>query len=219
MVVEVLGLPNGGRYDAVEAWLSYFHMTVAGERNSMTEMINARRVMVDSQLRPQGVSDPAVLTAFAAVPREEFVPEKARAFAYFDRSIALRDGRWMMSPAALARLIEALVVKAGERALVVGSTGYAAAILANLGVDVTEAGLDADAAPKGPFDMILVEGAVEEISEGLASRLAAGGRIAAAIADRGVTRLAVGSGRGMRSFADADVPLLAGFARPAVFTF
>ena len=185
----------------------------------MTEMMNERRAMVDSQLRPQGVSDPAVLTAFSAVPREEFVPEKARAFAYFDRSIALRDGRWMMSPAALARLVEALVVKAGETALVVGSTGYAAAVLSNLGAAVTEAGLDADAAPKGPFDMILVEGAVEEVPDALVSRLAPGGRIAAAIADRGVTRLAVGAGRGLRAFADADVPLLAGFARPAAFTF
>jgi len=185
----------------------------------MTETMIQRRAMVDSQLKPQGVSDPAVLTAFGVVPREQFVPEKARAFAYFDRSIALRDGRWMMSPAALGQLIEALVVKAGERALVVGSTGYAAAILADLGAAVNEVGLDISDAAKGPFDVILIEGAVEHVPEALGNRLAPGGRIAAAIADRGVTRLAIGTGAGLRAFADADVPMLPGFARPQAFTF
>lgn len=185
----------------------------------MTEMSAPRRAMVDSQLRPQGVSDVAVLAAFDSVPREDFAPARAAAFAYYDRSIALGDGRWLMSPAALARLIEALVARAGEQALVVGSTGYAAAILDRLGVAVTETGLDPDAAPKGPFDLILIEGAVEHVPAALTDRLAPGGRIACAIADRGVTRLSVGSGGGMRSIADADVPMLAGFARPSVFSF
>ncbi len=185
----------------------------------MTETMIQRRAMVDSQLKPQGVSDPAVLTAFASVPREQFVPERARAFAYFDRSIALRDGRWMMSPAALGQLIEALVVKAGETALVVGSTGYAAAILANLGASVSEVGLDIAEAPKGPFDVILIEGAVEHVPQALDRALAPGGRLAAAVADRGVTRLSIGTGAGLRAFADADVPLLAGFTHPQAFSF
>ena len=185
----------------------------------MTDTMIQRRAMVDSQLKPQGVSDPAVLTAFGGVPREQFVPQRARAFAYFDRSIALGDGRWMVSPAALGQLIEALVVKAGDRALVVGSTGYAAAILANLGASVAETGLDIAEAPKGPFDVILVEGALDHVPDALDKRLAPGGRIAAAVADRGVTRLSVGTGAGMRAFADADVPMLPGFARPQAFTF
>lgn len=185
----------------------------------MTDTMIQRRAMVESQLRPQGVSDPAVLSAFGRIPRENFVPEKARAFAYFDRSIALRDGRWLMAPAALGQLVEALVVKAGERALVIGSTGYAAAILTDLGATVVEAGLDFGDAPEGPFDLILIEGAAEHVPEALNARLAADGRIAAAIVDRGVTRLAVGTGAGLRTFADADVPLLAGFVRPQAFTF
>ena len=81
----------------------------------------ARRAMVDSQLRPEAVTDRGVLAAMASVERENFVPESARALAYFDRPLRLSDSRAMMPPAALGRLLSELAPRAGERALIVGS--------------------------------------------------------------------------------------------------
>lgn len=210
----------------------------------MQDFSLARRTMVDSQLRPQGVTDRRVLAAMGRVERERFVPEAARALAYFDRPLKLAEGRAMMPPAALGRLLTEAAPLPGERALVVGSaTGYSAAILAELGLDVVAlesdealaaharaAGVDtvtgdlAKGWAKGaPFDLILLDGAVEELPQTLCKQLAEGGRIAGAIVDRGVSRLAIGkcSGGtvGLRTVADSDVEPLPGFERPRAFTF
>ena len=84
--------------------------------------------MVDSQLRPQGVSDPSVIAAMALVPREKFVPDEQRPLAYVDREVPLGEGKALPAPAVLGQLLNALAPLSGERALVVGgSTGYAAA--------------------------------------------------------------------------------------------
>ena len=185
----------------------------------MADPIAQRKAMIESQLRPQAVTDSGVLAAMASVPREQFVPQQARSFAYYDRSIDLGDGRWMMAPAALGRLLSELAPVPGERALVIGSTGYAAALLRAIGLIVEEGGVDS----RGAFDLVLVEGAVEELPPALARRIAPGGRIGVALRDGAVTRLALGTVAGgtmsFRSFADADVPLLQAFAKPRAFTF
>ncbi len=80
----------------------------------------ARRAMIDNQLRPEAVTDGAVLAAMGSIAREDYVPAEARAFAYMDRPIVLGQGRAMMPPAALGRLLGELLPRAGERALVVG---------------------------------------------------------------------------------------------------
>ena len=188
----------------------------------MPDFQSARRAMVDSQLRPEGVTNPAVLAAMASVPREKHVPELARAFAYFDRSIALGDGRVMMPPAALGKLLDALDPQPGMRALVVaGAGGYAAALLSKIGLDVTES--ETGDGARGAFDRILVDGAIERLPDSLTAALAPGGRVATALIDRGVTRLAVGTRAGawvaFRTIADADVAPLPGFATPRAFTF
>jgi protein-L-isoaspartate(D-aspartate) O-methyltransferase len=189
----------------------------------MPDFAAARRAMVDSQLRPEGVSDPAVLAAMASVPREQFVPEALRPLAYSDRPLRLGNGKAMMAPAALARLLTELEPLAGERALVVGSANdYAAKVLEALGlaVDVADG---PEPAGKASYDIILIDGAVEEVPAGLAARLAPEGRLGTAIAEFGVTRLAIGGVAGgvlgLRRFADSEVPVLAGFTRPRVFTF
>lgn len=187
----------------------------------------ARRAMIDSQLRPQGVTDPAVLEAMASVPREDYVPEIARPFAYFDRSIPV-DGGAMMPPAPLARLLTAAAPQPGERAIVVGAApGYAAAVLRSVGLKVIEcvaADLLAGSAPSGPFDLVVIEGAVEEVPPVLTDALVPGGRVVTALFTTGkVTRLAigrkVGEVMGYTRFADSEIPLLPGFSRPAAFTF
>jgi protein-L-isoaspartate(D-aspartate) O-methyltransferase len=204
----------------------------------------ARRAMVDNQLRPEAVTDRGVLAAMASVERERFVPESAKALAYFDRPLRLSDGRAMMPPAALGRLLSELAPRTGERALVVGSgTGYAAALLKAIGIDTValesdeglaraarDAGVEtvvgdlaAGWAKDAPYDIVLLDGAVEEVPGDLLKQLTENGRLAGAIADRGVTRLVVGrvagGSLGLRSLADADVAVLPGFSRPRAFNF
>lgn len=210
----------------------------------MQDFSLARRAMVDNQLRPEGVTDRGVLAAMGSVERERFVPEDARALAYFDRPLRIGEGRAMMAPAALGRLLTVAAPKSGERALVIGSgTGYSATILREIGLDVVA--LESDQAlasaavgagvetvqgdlSKGwskaaPYDLILLDGAVEEVPEALAKQLASDGRLVGAVVDRGVTRLVIGrcaSGAiGLRTVADADVEALPGFERPRAFTF
>ncbi|MEO7654285.1 MAG: protein-L-isoaspartate O-methyltransferase [Sphingomicrobium sp.] len=174
-----------------------------------------RAAMVDNQLRPQGITDPLILEAMGSVRREMFVPEAARTLAYSDRSIPLGDGRSMMPPAALGLLLQALEPSPGERALIVeAASGYAAELLRAMGVAVE---------PGAPFDLILIDGAVDQVPEAIIAQLAMGGRLATAIADHGVTRLVVGGkssgGFGLRSIGDAAVPLLPGFERRQAFVF
>lgn len=183
----------------------------------------ARRAMIDSQLRPEGVTDRRVLAAMAAVPREQFVPEGVRALAYSDRPLTIGEGRALMPPVAFARLLTEVAPKPGERALVVGcGSGYAAAVLTEMGLEV-ETIEDRTPPAKAQFDLILIDGSVEEVPKELVAALAPGARLGAGIADRGVTRLAVGRSTGgafgMKSFADAEVPPLPGFTRPRAFTF
>jgi protein-L-isoaspartate(D-aspartate) O-methyltransferase len=188
------------------------------------EFAEAREAMVESQLRPQGIADPLVLDAMVAVPRERFVPESAWPLAYSDRSVPLGEGLFLMAPAALGLLAQALEPCAGERALVVGGApGYAAEVLRAMGVDAEEAEPKALAKGSGTFDLILIDGAVEQVPDSLIARLVVGGRLATALVDRGVTRLVIGTksagGFGVRSIGDAAVPLLPGFERPRAFVF
>ena len=204
----------------------------------------ARRSMIDSQLRPEGVTDAAVLEAMNSVPREHFVPEEVRPLAYADRSLAIGDGRFLPAPAVLAKLLTQMAPRKGERALVVGAgTGYSAAVLSamgceaialetsaelaararELGIEVAEGKLQAGHEARAPYDLILIDGAVEHLPEAIIDQLADGGRLGTALVDRGVTRLIVGhkvaGAFGYLSIADAGVAPLPGFARPTGFRF
>ena len=210
----------------------------------MSDTSLARRAMVDSQLRPEAVTDRGVLAAMATVERERFVPDRHKSLAYVDRPLPIGAGRTMMPPAALGRLLSELAPVAGERALVVGSgSGYSAALLAAIGLDVTALESDqalADAADQtgaatkvgdlaggwaagAPYDLILVDGAVEQIPAALTKQLSPRGRLGGALVDRGVTRLVVGrvsgGALGLATISDADVAVLPGFAPPRGFTF
>ena len=204
----------------------------------------ARQAMVDSQLRPQGVNDPAVIEAMSSVPREQFVPEELKPLAYVDRAIPLGEGRAMAPAAVLGLLLTALAPERGERALVVGGgTGYAAAILKTMGVEaisvessatlvgiarghgleVIEGPLEDGYGQGAPFDFVLIDGAVEIIPDTLVEQLKDRGRLAGAIVDKGITRLIIGrragGGFGHLTIADAATPTLPGFERPKAFTF
>lgn len=167
----------------------------------------ARQTMVDCQIRPTKVTDEAIIDAFATVPREAFVGRNQRAIAYVDEDLPLPGGRCMMEAMVLARLIQALAVGKDDNVLVVGAaTGYGAAIIARLAGSViavetrtqmvekaqetlVSIGTDNAVAIKGrltegfanegPYDAILIEGAVETMPERILEQLGNGGRLVA----------------------------------------
>jgi len=200
--------------------------------------------MVDSQLRPQGVSDPLVVAAMGRVPREQFVPEAHRPLAYLDRSVPLGADRKLPPPEATGLLLTAIGPRPGQKALVVGAaTGYSAAVLADIGLDVValeseatfvgsaashgltvvNGPLEAGHAKAAPYDVIIIDGAIEHLPDALVDQLRDGGMVGYAAIDRGVTRLAIGrkagNSIGLRSIADCGVAPLPGFSRPRAFTF
>jgi len=204
----------------------------------------AREAMVESQLRPQGVTDRGTLDAMARVERERFLPSHTRPLAYVDRAVAIGDGRFLAAPAVLGQLLTQMMPQRGERALVIGAgTGYSAAVLTEIGLDVVaiesdpslvaagkqlgvgiiEAPLEGGFAKGAPYDLILIDGAVETIPDAIIDQLADGGRLGTALVDRGITRLVVGrkagGAFGILSFGDAGVPALPGFSRPKAFKF
>jgi protein-L-isoaspartate(D-aspartate) O-methyltransferase len=106
----------------------------------MTDFAQARRMMVDGQIRTNDVTDLRLLAAFGEVPRERFVPQRWQAIAYLDLDVPVEDNgreRRLLKPMVLAKLIHAATVAAGDRVLDVGcATGYSSAILARLAVAV-----------------------------------------------------------------------------------
>jgi protein-L-isoaspartate(D-aspartate) O-methyltransferase len=101
------------------------------------ETAEARRRMVEAQLRGRDIVDEAVLAAMERVPRELFVPESERGRAYDDAALPLGHGQTISQPYMVARIAEALATRPGDRVLDVGTgSGYQAAVLAELGADV-----------------------------------------------------------------------------------
>src|SRR5690348_14820760 len=213
-------------------------------QSPIPEFATARQAMVDSQLRPQGVTDPAVLHAMGSIEREKFLPPETRPLAYVDRAVSIGDGRFLSAPAVLGQLLTEMMPRPGQRALVIGAgTGYSAQVLAAMGLNVTalessatlaakarELGIEVVQGPleKGyvtgaPYDQVLIDGAVEHIPEAIIDQIAEGGRLGTALVDRGITRLIVGRKVGIAfgylSLSDAGVPALPGFTRPRAFTF
>src|SRR5580704_458243 len=113
----------------------------------MADFAQARRMMVEGQIRTNDVTELNLLAAFDEVPRERFVPERWQPIAYLDRDVPVQESgaRCLLKPMVLAKLIQAAVVGKGDRVLVVGcATGYSAAILSKLGRSVVA--LEEDAA-------------------------------------------------------------------------
>lgn len=209
----------------------------------------ARHAMVASQLRTSGVNDPRVVEAMAQVPREAFLPEALRAIAYRDRALPLGGGRAANPPLATGLLLTEGRAGPEDKVLLIGAGGgYAAAVLAKLAARIVAVEFDpdlaalarealadagnvtivegplADGAPgDGPFDLLVVDGAVETLPKALVEQVRVGGRIVAGIVDRGVTRLAAGvrteGGHGLVDFADIECAVLPGFEKPAGFVF
>lgn len=210
---------------------------------------DARRRMVDGQLRPNKVTDPRLLDAVRDLPRERFLPPALRARAYVDEDVALPGGRAMMEPMVLARLVQLLEPRPGSRALVVGAgTGYGAAVLARIGAAVTAVEEDAalaaiareafeaclppaavrvaDRLPSDGelFDAVLIEGEVPAVPDQIANLVAEGGRLATVVGAgrrNGVAVLGrrIGGAFTVSPVFDCGVSPLPAFAAPARFVF
>jgi len=167
----------------------------------------ARYNMVESQLRPNQVTDAAIVASMGRLPRELFVPSTLVGIAYLDENIPLISGRSLMQPMVLARLIQALAIHPGDRVLdLAPATGYSTLVLAGLTDKVTavepdsllykeaetnigeyapgKAKIFAGAPVEGcavaaPYEAILINGSVEFVPEILFDQLAEGGRLAA----------------------------------------
>ncbi|WP_297538420.1 protein-L-isoaspartate O-methyltransferase [Roseovarius sp.] len=172
----------------------------------MTDYAARRMMMVDTQVRPSDVTKFPIIDAMLSVPREAFVPTALREAAYMGENLDLGEGRVMLDPRTLAKMLDALEIENDDLVLDVGSVyGYSAAVIARMAEAVvavedkasvvaeaqrtlSEQGADnvvlhegplADGAPEhGPYDVITVQGAVEHLPEGLVAQLKEGGRMA-----------------------------------------
>ena len=210
-----------------------------------------RTNMVDSQIRPSDVTDRRIIRAMLQVPREQFVPASLAPTAYMDNAISLGSaGRRLLEPRLFAKMLQVADIPDGGRVLEVGcGTGYGLAVLSAMGLRATgvddDPGLTAAAASAiarleitattavrtgplnegspadGPFDAIIVSGAVETPPQRLFDQLKAGGRLVA-VAGKGPGGKATvwtrsGTQVAAREAFDAAATVLPGFAAPPVF--
>jgi protein-L-isoaspartate(D-aspartate) O-methyltransferase len=194
---------------------------------TLSRFDDARRAMIDSQLRTSGVNDTAVLARMSVVPREDFVPEGQRAAAYADRALRLPDGGALPAPLFHGMLLAEARPTSADRAIVVdGGSGYLPALLAPM-VAAVETISAADALGGKLRDktatLLLIDGAVEHLPEALVKNLPEGIRVVTGLIERGVTRLATGRkagfALGLVPLAEIGVPRLAAFDREAGWSF
>lgn len=173
------------------------------------DFASARKIMVDSQIRPNDMTDPDIVRAFLKVPREAFLPSSKQSIAYSELEIPTGEGRAMWLPRDLAKMVKALAPRPSDVAMVIGAgSGYSSALLAELtetvlAVEDTSNAVDrlSDRMPglgydqvaaveaplmeglpdQGPFDVILINGMVEHVPETLTAQMADGGRLGAVV--------------------------------------
>lgn len=218
----------------------------------MYDYAKARIAMVNSQIRPSDVTDVRIQDAMAEIPRELFLPKSQLSKAYADAEVALSDQRAMLRPREFAKLVQMLKVKDTDVVLDIGcGRGYSSAVLSRLaetvigledaesklaakaGERLSKVGADnavvvegvlADGVPgQGPFDVIVVNGAVAKAAPAWLDQLAEGGRMAVIERDGAVGRAKLYTkvdGRiGERTVFDAAPPYLPGFEPEAGFVF
>lgn len=179
----------------------------------MMDYAAARLNMVESQVRPNRVTDPRIVLAMLELPREKFLPEALRGVAYVDEDIHVGGGRYLMEPMVLARLVQAAAIEPGDSVLEVGTaTGYGAALLSYLTGKVVALEADAALAAKArrlvgevgrnavtvaegplaegwsqqaPYNAILFAGGIEYVPQPVLDQLAEGGRLLAVVAPPG----------------------------------
>lgn len=216
----------------------------------MTDYAERRTMMVDTQVRPSDVTKFPIIDAMLSVAREAFVPRPLREAAYMGENIDLGSGRVMLEPRTLAKMLDALDIQGDELVLDLGcGLGYSSAVAARMAEAVVavedsaemvaeaqtilseqhadnvvlhEGPLAEGAAEHGPYDVIMVQGAVEHLPEAIVTQLKEGGRMACLFAEGALGVMRVGykiDGEISWRFAfNAGAPVLPGFERHAAFT-
>lgn len=212
----------------------------------------ARRTMVENQLRTNQIVDPLVIAAMRTLPREAFVPDRLKGVAYVDEDIPLGGGRFMLEPLILARLVQEAAIGRDDVVLDIGcNTGYGAAVMASmastvvalesdealaaaasrtleqLSVDnaaVVQGPLTEGYARGGPYDVIVIEGAIGELPPATAEQLAEGGRLVSVMwAPQGMGQATLFTrthgALARRPLFEASTPLLPGFEPQEKFVF
>lgn len=215
----------------------------------MSDHAARRTAMVDTQIRPSDVTKFPIIEAMLTVPREAFVPQELRDAAYVGKNLDLRDGRIMLEARTLAKILDALDISQDELVLDVASgLGYSAAVIARMAeavvaleddqtrADEAQANLSAQnvdnvvmhvgpladgASEHGPYDVIIVQGGIEELPETLAAQLKEGGRIACIFMSGALGDVKIGQKSNgsitWRSAFNAGAPVLEGFGREREF--
>ena len=205
--------------------------------------------MVDTQVRPSDVTKFPIIDALLDVAREDYVPDAKRDAAYVGENLDIGDGRVLLEPRTFAKMLDAADVQRTDVVLDLGcGLGYSTAVLAHMaefvvaveddadraheaqqnltshGVDnaaVFEAPLSNGAAKNGPYDLVTIQGAVEEISDELTAQVKEGGRIVAIFADGVVGEVRVGRKidgvMNWRMSFNATAPVLPGFSKEVAF--
>ena len=209
----------------------------------MSDFAARRLMMVDTQVRPSDVTKFPIIQAMLTVQRELFVPRDKREAAYIGENVDLGDGRVLLEARSLAKMLDALDLQKTDLVLDIGAgLGYSSAVMARMSEAVvaledtperiaeaqdalTEAeaynvilqqgDLAKGAAQHGPYDVIVIEGAVETVPPGLEAQLKEGGRIACIFSDAALGTAKIGyklHGRvTWRALFNAGAPLLPGF--------
>ncbi|MEJ2019920.1 MAG: protein-L-isoaspartate O-methyltransferase [Maritimibacter sp.] len=186
----------------------------------MSDFNSLRTMMVDTQIRPSDVTKYPIIEAMLTIPRENFVPDALRGAAYAGAPIELAENRVMFEPRTLAKTLEVLDIRSDDAVLVLGAgLGYSAAVIAHFAEfvvaleedealageaekNLSEQGADNVAvltgaltegdARHGPYDAIIVEGAVQDVPARLTDQLKDGGRIAVIFAQGDMGALRIG---------------------------
>jgi protein-L-isoaspartate(D-aspartate) O-methyltransferase len=215
----------------------------------MTPFATRRRTMVDTQVRPSDVTKFPIIEALLSVPKEFYVPDSQREAAYVGENLALGDGRVVLDPRTMAKMLDVLDIQPDEMVLDIGcGLGYSSAVLAKLaeavvaieedaqlaneaqatlsaeGVDngaVLEAALTDGAAKHGPYDVVVIQGAVAALPTAITDQVKEGGRIICLFMEGnlGVVRLGHKSDGNIswRQCFNASAPVLPGFAQQDAF--
>ncbi|MEI9993752.1 MAG: protein-L-isoaspartate O-methyltransferase [Rhizomicrobium sp.] len=217
----------------------------------MADYATQRFNMVEAQVRTNDVTDIRIQEAMNSVPRERFVPTAKRAFAYADVPVEVSHGRFLPDPRTFAKLLQLASLRATDRVLDVAcGTGYSSVVLGRIvksvvaleqdadlvriasdmvptngatNVTVVQGGLTEGVKAQAPFDVIVIEGMVEDVPDTLTGQLAEGGRLVAIVnqGEQGRAHLFVRDkgGIGRRMDFDATIPLLSGFRKVVGFVF
>lgn len=216
----------------------------------MFDYKKAKKNMVDNLIRPANVTDPNLLLALKEVQRDKFLPNNLSRLAYSECELLIQNNRRSLSPWLLAKMIQSLNLRASDNVLSLATGfGYSCALMSSLanfvvavesqdlaeeaqnrlmenGYDnilVKEGPIEKGAKDEGPYDVILIEGAVEKIYKEISDQLKSGGKIVTVFKEKnlGQCRLGIKTDSDLQwsNLFEANCSLLDEFKVEVGFTF